>query len=91
MNSWAAAASMPMSSASRNLDRYKVVVLPMLYMVKPGFGEKIRQFVANGGTVIGTYLFMSMILRWPGWAASPAMAQGGVRRDRHRVGHPLPR
>ena len=28
----------------------------MLYMVKPGFGEKIRQFVANGGTVIGTYL-----------------------------------
>ena len=27
-----------------------------LYMVKPGFGEKIRQFVANGGTVIGTYL-----------------------------------
>ena len=39
-----------------SLDRYKVVVLPMLYMVKPGFGEKIRQFVANGGTVIGTYL-----------------------------------
>ena len=28
----------------------------MLYMVKPGFGEKIRQFVENGGTVIGTYL-----------------------------------
>ena len=39
-----------------SLDRYKIVVLPMLYMVKPGFGEKIRQFVANGGTVIGTYL-----------------------------------
>ena len=39
-----------------SLDRYKVVVLPMLYMVKPGFGEKIRSYVKNGGTVIGTYL-----------------------------------
>ena len=39
-----------------SLDRYKLVVLPMLYMVKPGFGEKILQYVENGGVVIGTYL-----------------------------------
>ncbi len=36
------------------LDGYKVIVLPMLYMFKPGLGERIRAFVQNGGTLIAT-------------------------------------
>ncbi len=34
---------------------YKLIAAPMLYMVKPGVGEKIEQFVKNGGTFITTH------------------------------------
>ncbi|SDZ52115.1 beta-galactosidase [Evansella caseinilytica] len=34
---------------------YKLVVAPMLYMVRPGVGEKIEKFVQNGGTFVTTY------------------------------------
>lgn len=40
----------------QDLSRYRLVVLPMLYLLKPGFAEKIRAFVQNGGTVVATYL-----------------------------------
>lgn len=36
-------------------DRYKVIVAPVLYMVKPGVDEKLRQFVKNGGTLVTTF------------------------------------
>ncbi len=39
-----------------DLSRYKVVIAPMLWMVKAGFGEKIEAFVAGGGTFIATYM-----------------------------------
>ncbi|MFD1956584.1 beta-galactosidase [Paenibacillus thailandensis] len=34
---------------------YKLLIAPMLYMVRPGVGERIEQFVAGGGTFVGTY------------------------------------
>jgi len=34
---------------------YKLIVAPMLYMIKPGVGEKIEQFVKNGGTFVTTH------------------------------------
>ena len=39
-----------------DLNRYMLVVLPMLFMTKPGFAQKIREYVENGGTVVATYL-----------------------------------
>lgn len=33
---------------------YKVIVAPMLYMVKPGMKEKLESFVKNGGTLVLT-------------------------------------
>ncbi|MBI1258209.1 MAG: beta-galactosidase [Chloroflexi bacterium] len=33
---------------------YSVLVAPMLYMLKPGFAEKIEAFVAQGGTFVAT-------------------------------------
>ena len=39
-----------------DLDKYDVVVLPLMYMMKPGFDERIREFVSRGGTVVGTYM-----------------------------------
>lgn len=35
--------------------KYKVVVAPMLYMLRPGVGERLEEFVKNGGTLITTY------------------------------------
>lgn len=39
----------------RDLSQYKVVVAPMLYMVREGVGERIEQFVQAGGTFVSTY------------------------------------
>jgi beta-galactosidase len=38
-----------------DLGRYKLLIAPMLYMLKPGIAEKIEQFVAAGGTFVTTY------------------------------------
>lgn len=38
------------------LEGYKLIVLPMVYMMKPGMDEKIRKFTKNGGTVIATVM-----------------------------------
>lgn len=42
-------------SCEEDLSQYRVVIAPILYMVKPGVDEKIRQFVANGGVFITTF------------------------------------
>ena len=40
---------------TQDLDGYKIVVAPMLYMFRAGFEDKVRKFVENGGTFILTY------------------------------------
>ncbi|MEZ4669851.1 MAG: beta-galactosidase [Anaerolineae bacterium] len=37
------------------LDSYRLVVAPMLYMLRPGVAERITRFVENGGTFVATY------------------------------------
>ena len=39
----------------QSLEGYKVVAIPMLYMFRDGFEDKVREFVKNGGTAIMTY------------------------------------
>ncbi|SDC37269.1 beta-galactosidase [Pelagirhabdus alkalitolerans] len=39
----------------RDLSDYKLVIAPMLYMVREGVGEKIEQFTKAGGTFVSTY------------------------------------
>ena len=34
---------------------YKVIVAPMLYMIKPGVSERLEQFVKEGGVLVATY------------------------------------
>ena len=41
--------------SERELQSYKLVVAPQLWLLKPGVAERIRRFVAGGGTFIGTY------------------------------------
>lgn len=37
------------------LDGYKIVVAPLLYMLRAGFEGKLRKFVEAGGTLVTTY------------------------------------
>lgn len=39
----------------QDFSRYKLLIAPMLYMIRPGVGERIERFVENGGTFIATY------------------------------------
>lgn len=35
---------------------YKLIVAPMLYMLRPGVSKQLAHFVENGGTLVATYL-----------------------------------
>jgi len=37
------------------LDRYDIVIAPVLYMVKTGYAAKLEAFVARGGTFVTTF------------------------------------
>ncbi len=39
-----------------DFSKYDVVVAPMIYMLKPGFGAKVEAFVAGGGSFVTTTL-----------------------------------
>lgn len=38
-----------------DFGKYKILIAPMLYMIKPGVDEKLRAFVRNGGTLVTTF------------------------------------
>lgn len=42
-------------SVEDDLSDYRVVIAPVLYMVKPGYDEKLRRFVQDGGTFLTTF------------------------------------
>lgn len=44
-----------MISVDTDLSSYEVVVAPVLYMVKPGFANKLETFTKNGGTFVTTF------------------------------------
>ncbi len=41
--------------AEDELDKYQILIAPVLYMTKPGYDGKIRRFVAEGGTFVTTF------------------------------------
>ena len=38
-----------------DLSQYRLIVAPMLYLYRGSIAEKLKQFVENGGTLVGTY------------------------------------
>jgi beta-galactosidase len=38
-----------------DFTKYKLVIAPMLYMVRAGVGERLTRFVEDGGTLLATY------------------------------------
>jgi beta-galactosidase len=47
--------SVDMIGVDTPLDNYKILVAPILYMIKPGLAEKITAFVERGGIFVTTY------------------------------------
>jgi len=39
-----------------DFSKYKLIIAPMLYMIKPGVIEKIKSFVSEGGVIVFTYV-----------------------------------
>lgn len=39
-----------------DFSKYKIVVAPVLYMVKPGMKEALEEYVKNGGILVTTYM-----------------------------------
>ncbi|AIE86080.1 beta-galactosidase [Fimbriimonas ginsengisoli] len=53
---WQAGVPVDVIGLDDPLDRYKVVVAPMAYSLRPGFAERVKAFVEAGGTFVTTYL-----------------------------------
>ena len=43
-------------SSECNFKNYRLLILPMLFMLKSGVAERLRTFTENGGTIVMTYL-----------------------------------
>ncbi len=47
---------MDVISSDADFTDYKVLVAPMLYLLKPGVAGRLKEFTANGGILMATYL-----------------------------------
>jgi len=52
---WEAAVPVDVIDQNCPLDAYKLVIVPMAYMLRPGFAARLTSFVAAGGTAVMTY------------------------------------
>lgn len=52
---WELGVPVDIVNSDTNLSEYKLVVAPMLYMVKASTGERIERFVEQGGVFVTTY------------------------------------
>lgn len=52
---WKRGVSVNVINMDCDFTPYKLVVAPMLYMLKPTVAERLKQFVKNGGTLVTTY------------------------------------
>lgn len=52
---WSNGVSVDVVGADRDFSGYKLLVAPMLYLLRPGVAERIERFVENGGTFVTTY------------------------------------
>ena len=53
---WKAGISVDIVDSTKDISKFKLVVAPMLYMLRPGMAEKIEAFVRGGGSFVATYL-----------------------------------
>ena len=49
------AVNVDLIDSEQSFDGYKLLVAPMLSMIKPGVAERLESFVRGGGTLVATY------------------------------------
>ncbi|MBI1336104.1 MAG: beta-galactosidase [Phycisphaera sp.] len=52
---WSMGVPVDVIDQTGDLDRYKLVTLPLSYMLRDGFADRLRAFVERGGTAVMTY------------------------------------
>ena len=52
---WSRGVPVNVVSMDSDFASYRLLIAPMLYMVRPGVAERIDKFVRNGGTFVATY------------------------------------
>jgi beta-galactosidase len=53
---WSSGVSCDVVNEDSDLTKYKLLIAPMLYMIRPGVAERIDDFVKSGGVFVTTYL-----------------------------------
>ncbi len=43
-------------NSEKDLSKYKLVIAPILFMLRPGMSDKLKKYVEKGGTLVMTYL-----------------------------------
>ncbi len=52
---WQAGIPVDVIDSVQDYSRYKLLIAPMLYMLRPGVAERLQAFVEAGGTLVTTY------------------------------------
>jgi len=52
---WEAGIPVDVIDQTCDLEKYKLVVAPMVYMLRPGFAERLKEYVSAGGIAVMTY------------------------------------
>ncbi|MDT9718861.1 beta-galactosidase [Paenibacillus sp. ClWae2A] len=52
---WKKGVAVDVIDMDADLSKYKLLIAPMLYLVREGVGERIEKFVEQGGTFVATY------------------------------------
>ena len=81
---WKMGISVDVIDPSCDISGYKLVIAPMLYMQREGILEKMRAFVENGGTLVGTYwsgIVDETDLCFQGWAPHGLNDVFGLRSE----------
>lgn len=52
---WEEGVSVDVISMDHDLADYRIVVAPLLYSVRPGVADRLKQYVADGGTLVLTF------------------------------------
>ncbi|MFW5961956.1 MAG: beta-galactosidase [bacterium] len=52
---WEEGISVDVIDQTKDFSKYKLILAPMLYLLKDGTAAKLKTFVKNGGTVVSTY------------------------------------
>ena len=52
---WKRGIAVDVVASTVDFSRYKLIVAPMLYMLRPGVAQRLTEFVRAGGTLVTTY------------------------------------